>query len=113
MKTEIISETPITMAQLKHELEAIKKRDKELGLRSAKTEEYLNRFVKLDSEKATDLYKKIEELNIPRLKPEHITKIVDLMPETPDDVKMLLQGYVITLSAENLKKITDVIATFK
>ena len=38
MKTKILSETPLTMAQLKAEIEQIKTRDKELGMRAGKTE---------------------------------------------------------------------------
>ncbi|MFC1728528.1 hypothetical protein ACFLZ7_03630 [Nanoarchaeota archaeon] len=113
MKTETISETPLTMAQLKQELENIKKRDEELGLRSNKTEDYLNKFVKLDVKKAEELAKKIEELNVSRLKPEHITKIVDLSPMTAEEVKLILQGYPITLNTENAKKIADVVKNFK
>lgn len=113
MKTDIISETPITMAQLKTELAEIKKREEELGLRSNKTEEYLNRFVKLDVKKTEELYKQIEELNISRLKAEHITKVVDLLPATSEEVKLILQGYAVTLNAESIKKIADVVANFK
>ena len=39
---EILSETPVSAYQLKEELEKIKKRDKELNFRAAKTEEHLN-----------------------------------------------------------------------
>lgn len=113
MKIEVLSETPLTMAQLKEEIEHIKKRDKELGLRSNKTEEYLNKFTKLDAKKAEELAKKLEELNVPRLKPEHIAKITDMLPENTEDLKSVLQGYTITITAENLKKISDVIASFK
>ena len=44
-KPEILEEHPINMVELKEELGAIKKRDKELGVISNKTEEYLNQFV--------------------------------------------------------------------
>lgn len=113
MKANIISEEPLTMAQLRAELTQIKKRDEELGLRSNKTEEYLNNFVKLDVKKAEELAKNIEELSISRLKAEHITKIVDLLPKTPEEVKLVLQGYTITLNAENIKKISDAVTNFK
>ena len=106
---DVIKEEPITMAELKDELKAIKKRDEELNFRAEKTEEYLQQFSSLKKKDAKDLCKKIEELDIPRLKAEHIVKIVDIMPKTADEVKSILQGYTITVSKDNLKKIADVI----
>ena len=107
---EIMSETPVTMAKLSEELEKIKKRDKELNFRAAKTEEYLNQFVK--AKKAGELVEKINKLDIPRLREQQITKIIDVLPTTVKDLKMILQGYTMTVSSENLKKIVDVINDF-
>jgi len=107
---EIMSETPVTMAKLSEELEKIKKRDKELNFRAAKTEEYLGQFVK--TKKIDELVEKINKLNIPRLREQQITKIIDVLPATVKDLKMILQGYTMTVSSENLKKIVDVINDF-
>src|SRR3989338_145541 len=96
---KILSEKPVTMAELKNEIESIKKRDNELDFRAAKTEEYLNQFVAV--KKAEELVKKIEALNIPRLKEQHITKIVDIMPATAKDLKVVLQNYILTVNNEN------------
>ena len=108
-KPEVISENPIAMAELKDELKKIKKRDEELNFRAEQTEEYLNQFVSTKPKEAKDLFKAIDDLGVPRLKPEHIIKLVDLLPTTPDEVKMILQGYTITVTKDNLKKIADVI----
>ena len=108
---KIINEEPASMAELKGELEQIKKRDKELGFRANKTEEYLNQFVKVKDIK--DLVKKIDKLEIPRLKTNHIVKIVDVMPKTVNDMKVLLQGYTITVNNENLTKILEVLEKYR
>ena len=55
---DILDENPISMYELKAELEKIKKRDKELNFRSARTEEYLNQVAAL-SKKPSDLYEAI------------------------------------------------------
>lgn len=112
MTVKVLSETPITMAELKEDLKKIKERDSELNFRANKTEEYLNMFSTMDAGKAVDLKAKIKKLDIPRLKEEHMTKIVDMMPATPEEVKSLLQGYTITVNNENLKKISDAVAEF-
>ena len=110
MASEIISETPISTNQLKEELEKIKKRDKELNFRAAKTEEHLEH---LDISKNADaLFDKINKLNISRLKEQHINKIVDIMPATVKDLKVIMQGYTISLNNENLKKIIDAVNSF-
>ena len=108
MASEIISETPISAYQLKQELGKIKQRDKELNFRAAKTEEHLEHI--LPSKTSDALFDKISKLNISRLKEQHIRKIIDVMPATARDLKVVMQGYTISLSNENIKKIVDIIA---
>lgn len=113
MKTAVISEEPISTYDLKRELAHIKKRDTELGFRAAKTDEYINTFTKLDEKKAEEIKKKITELNIPRLKAEHICKLLDLLPADVEDVRLVLNSYPITITNENIVKIADVIKEHK
>ena len=109
VKPEIVTENPVSMIEIKKELEDIKKRDKELNFRSAKTEEYLNQFLEHDPKVYEDIKKKIEAFKISRLKPEMLVKILDLLPRTVDDLKAILQGFVVSLSNEDIKKIIKVI----
>ncbi|MFH1409675.1 MAG: hypothetical protein ABIH34_07225 [Nanoarchaeota archaeon] len=108
----IISEQPIMLAELKEELKTAKKRDKELNFRGNKTEEYLIAATSLKGSEAKDLYEKIEKLKIPRLKEIHIMKIVDLLPKTLDSLKIILQGYTLTVNQDNQKKIVKVVSDF-
>ena len=109
---EILSEKPINMVQVREELQKIQKREKELNYRANKTFEYLKSFVKLNAKEAEEIYDKIQKLNIPRLKDMHIHKIIDLMPAKPEELKVILQGYTITVTQENMKKITDIVAKY-
>lgn len=106
---KIISEKPMDLASMRQELESIQKRDKELGFRSNKAFEYLNQFAGKAPRQA--LIKKLQDLNIPRLKDIHFIKIADFLPKTVDEVKLVLQGYPITVNNENLKKIAELIAS--
>jgi DNA-directed RNA polymerase subunit F len=106
---KVLSETPVTMAELKEELAKVRKRDETLNFRAEKTEDYLNQFQVLDAKQAKELCKKLEELQIPRMRPEHIVKLIDILPSTQEEVKAVLQGYTITLTKENLKRVADVI----
>jgi len=108
-KPEILQEEPISMVDLKQEIVKIKERDKELGAISTKTEDYLNQLVSLDPKKAEELKKKLEDLKLSRLKPEFIIKILDTLPATVEQLKTILQGYIVTLNQGDLKKVVDVI----
>jgi len=112
-KPQIIEEEPISMADLKEELTKIQKKTKEINFRAEKTQEYLNQFTILDLKKGKELREKIEKLKIPRLKNEHIIKIIDLMPSSLEELKSILSGYTITVTSENLKKIAEVLKNFK
>ena len=109
MSIEILEEKPLTMAQMKDELTAIRKRDGELNFRANKTEEYLNHFGKVNSKKADEQIEALNKLGVPRLKDSHIAKIVDLSPSNLEQLKAALQGYVLSVSDENLKKILAVV----
>lgn len=106
---KIINETPVSAVELKEKLEAIKKRDKEIGTKATKTIEYLNTFVSVKPKEAENIKKNIMNLNISRLKERHIAKIVDLMPKDVESLKMLFVGENLTLKQEDLNKIFEAI----
>ena len=111
MKSKIIEETPISAADVKAELKKIQERDNELNFRAQKTEDYLNQLIG-DPKKLAALAKKLVGLKIPRLKEEHIVKLVDVLPTTEKDVKVVLQGYAVTVTKDGMKKIADAIKEF-
>ncbi len=106
-QVEILNEEPLTLAETKVVLEKVKERDGEFSFRSGRTYEYLTSFEVMSEQRAQEIRKKIEELNIPRLKPAQIAKIVDLNPETLEELKVILQG--VTITSENLKKIEELL----
>lgn len=110
---KVLEETPLTMSELKEQIEGIKKRDKELGFRASKMHEYLKQVDTLDTKKTKELVDAIEKIKVPRLKDIHIYKIVDLMPTSVDDLKVILQGYTISVNNDNCKKIVDTVKKFK
>ncbi len=108
VKPTIVEEMPVTMAELKEEIEKIQKRG-ELNFRAQKAKDYLDQFSLPSKSKVEGAKEKIQKMEIPRLKEQHIAKLIDLMPASADEVKVILQGYTITVSQENMKKIADVI----
>ena len=110
---EIIGKEPITLAELKTQLTNIQKRDGEPSFRAGKTIDYINQFKPLTKKASEELSKKIQDLEVPRLKEEHISKIIDLLPITADELKVILQGYALTVTKENMTKIVNVVKEYK
>ena len=110
-KPKILKEEPMSISEVRDALTKIKKRDGELTFRANKTEEYVGQFA-VDSKKSAELAEKLTKLNIPRLKEMHIKKITDIMPATVNDVKIILQGYTVTVKAEHIQKIASTVAEF-
>ena len=109
MHPELIKEKPLTMVEVQDELKRIKKRDEELNFRANKTEENLNSILFIDSKLGKTITKKLTDLKLPRVKEVHIAKIIDTLPRSVEELKVILQGYTITVNADNLKKIVSVV----
>ena len=109
---EIIQEKPITLVNLRSKLDKVGKKEDELNFRAVKVQEYLKKFAKFDVKKSEEMYKKIEELEIPRLKDRQIVKIIDLMPEDIEDLKTIFSGEITTITPENLEKIMSVVKEY-
>ncbi|MBN2142898.1 hypothetical protein JW711_06235 [Candidatus Woesearchaeota archaeon] len=109
---EVLEKKSVSMAELKDELARIKKRDGELSFRAAKTEEYLNDFKLIKPKQAQEIFEKIEKLGIPRLKDAQINKIIDTMPVSVAEAKVVLQGYSIPITNDNLTKIVEIVAEY-
>ena len=112
MAQKILSQEPINSALLHAEMKRIKKRDTDLGFRAQKTIDYLESLGTLDEKKAKELMEKLMGLGVPRLRDLHFHKIIDAMPTDGKDVKIVLQGYNVTVSQENCKKIADTVTDY-
>jgi len=109
---KIISEEPMSLVELKQEVKRIKKRDKEPSFRVTKLEEYLNSFVELSVKDYKEAYEKLDKLSVPRLKDVHIKKMLDILPMNVDQLKVVLQGYSVTVSQDNMKKMMGVLKEY-
>lgn len=106
---KVIEETPLNIVEVKEMLKKIKERDQELNFRAQKTAEYLDTINTIKPKQAKELKEKLDSLNIPRVKEIQIQKIIDVMPKTTEGVKTLFSGLNIAITAENIKKIVDVV----
>jgi len=111
-KPEIIEEQQVPGYEVKQEIAKIKKRDEELNFRVQKTEEYLNTFIDLSAKQGKELVGKLRKLKIPRLNDGHIYKLVDILPATLEELKVMMQGYTLTINNDNMKKIVKVVSDY-
>ncbi len=112
MALKVIEQASISASDLHEELKRIKKRDEELGFRAQKTVDYLESLNVVNEKKAKEMLEKLMALDVPRLREQHYHKVIDLMPKSDKDVKVALQGYNVTVTQENCKKIADVVAEY-
>lgn len=99
----INSNVPLSMAE---SLEYLSK-DIELE-KNAK--EFIKKFVKLNPKEAKELRKKLVELNLVKMKNEDICKLIDILPERPEEVNKIFVD--VSLDEDEIKKILDTIKEF-
>jgi DNA-directed RNA polymerase subunit F len=113
MNPTVVSEQPLSMYDVKKLLKDAKKKDEHLSIRSQKCDDYVGQFAKLSDKAAKELKEKLVELAIPRLKDEHICKLLDINPLNVEDIKMILSSYTVTVKNDDLKRIDDVFAEYR
>jgi|SRR3989344_5544679 len=106
---DVVEQVPLTMADLKDRLEVVKKEKSELNFRAEKVYAYLQEFVTLSKKDAAEIQKKLSGLGIQRLRDRHITKIIDVMPEDIESLKLLFAGESLSLKQEELKQVLDAV----
>ncbi|MCH8945331.1 MAG: hypothetical protein IIA85_00210 [Nanoarchaeota archaeon] len=72
---------------------------------------FIGKFTKFTPEKAKELRGKLEGLELMKVKPEHISKIIDLVPANQEDLNKIFMG--VSLDEDESKKILDTIKEFK
>ncbi|MCD4666262.1 hypothetical protein K8R47_00440 [archaeon] len=107
MEIENINERPLTLIELKEELEKVSKRDSGLPPRGIKTQEYVNAYTKSKKDKTAKIKEEVKKLNISRLKDKQIVKLIDLAPKDIDSLKIILSGDDITLKTEDYNKLLN------
>lgn len=96
--------TPLNMTE---SLEYVKK-DPDNG---AEIQKFIKKFSKIKPEKAKEMKKKLEDLDLMKMKPEHIVKIIDLLPEDPENLNKIFND--VSLNEDETKKILETIGELR
>ena len=73
----------------------------------------VKKFKKLKEDKAQKLIKELKSLGLATLTEEHITEIVNILPEDLAELKYIFAGSKTTINPENFKKINEIILKYK
>ncbi len=111
-KPDVVEEVALNIVEVKEMLKKIKVRDEELNFRAQKTDEYLQAVNTIKPKQAAELKEKLLALNVPRIRDIHVQKLIDIMPETTEGVKTITSGFNISLTLDQVKKLTTVIKEF-
>jgi len=98
----IISKKPLTIAEAK---ELAKDTDETKPIHG-----YFKTFGKLNKDKALKLFEEVKALNNPRIKDDEIVKVVDVLPEDPEEVNKIFNES--GLSEDEIKVILEIVSKY-
>ena len=76
-----------------------------------KLSKFIKSFTKLNPKEAQELRKKIQNLELMKLKSEQITKIIELMPENQEDLNKIFVD--VKLDEDESKKVLETVEEFR
>lgn len=72
---------------------------------------FINKFVQIDAKKAKELRAKLQDLNLLKIKSEHISKVIDLLPENAEDLNKIFID--VRLDEDEIQKILDIVKHYR
>lgn len=72
---------------------------------------FIKKFNKLKAKEAKELKQEIESFGMIKIKPDYVVKIIDFLPETPEELNKIFID--VSLDEDESKKILDTIKKFK
>lgn len=106
----VVKEKPVPMSEVLKILEKEKK-DVELEYEQRLTYDYVQKFAKLSPQKAEEL--KNELLKIEKIREHQAVMLVDLMPETKEDLELIFSKERTRLEEDEIKKILELIKKYR
>ena len=106
----VSNERPMTLAEVLEILEKQKKMG-ELEYGQRLTYDYAQKFAKLDVKKARELME--EFLKLGNIREHQAVMLVDLMPETEEDIQLIFAKERTRLGEEDIKKLLELIGKYR
>jgi DNA-directed RNA polymerase subunit F len=106
---KILEVKPIGMSEAKKIMDKYKDR-KDLTYEQKIALEYLRKFTKLDYDKSKKLLEEVS--GVLRMSPETAIQILNILPKTPDEVRLLFAKERFSLKEEEIKKILEIVKKY-
>ena len=95
---------PLSMAE---SIEYISKNEE----KGTEIKAFIKKFVNMNTKDAKELRKKLEALDLIKLKQEHIIKIIDFVPKNAEELNKICSD--VSLNEDETKKIIDTVKEFE
>ena len=107
---EVLAEEDVNMLDAKRMMEE-RKKSGELAYEQKICLEYLEKVSKMPAAKLKSMIEELSKITI--LKPRYIALIVNIMPDTEDEVAVLFSKERTNLKKEEIKQIVDIVKKYK
>lgn len=108
-QVKVIEAKPVARTEAK-EIMLSRENEKELGYEQKLAVEHLKKFTKLKHEGAKKLAEEIS--SILRINPETLAQIIDVLPKTPDEVRMIFARERFSLKEDEIVKIIEAVKKY-
>jgi len=98
--------TALNMAEVKKALGEVEESEKKKQL-----EGFIKKFSKIPIKKSEELKKELQELNLLKLKSEHIVKIIDVLPEDAPDLSKIFVD--VGLDDNETNKVLEIVKKYR
>ena len=105
----VIDTKPVSMAEAK-QIMTSQEKDKELTYEQKLALEHLNKFTVLDAAEAKKLLEEVS--GVLRMSDETKIQILNLLPKTPDELRMIFTRENFSLKENEIKKILEIIKKY-
>ena len=72
---------------------------------------FVQKFISIKPKEAEELREELQKLDMLKIKPEHVAKIIDLLPENSEDLDKIFTD--VGLDENESKKILEIIKKYK
>ena len=97
----ILNRTPLNMNEVEEIIKEIPDSEKK-----QQTDIFLRKFIKTKNSQAKKIKEELENLDLIKLKREHIVKIIDILPEDASDINKIFTDVV--LNEDEVNKILEI-----
>lgn len=106
---KVIEKQPVPMAEAK-EVVLKREKEKELGYEQKLAAEHLKKFTKLKPDEARKFMAELS--SIIKASPATLVTIANILPQTPDEVRLIFAHERFSLKEEEISKILEIVKKF-